>query len=170
TRSPAEGIETPTPSAITGNIPMGENSVTPIPKAPTASASSGQLNFCVVMAVSLCSPVRGKTFGADQTAIGTGKTANRLYFVIAEGKVEDVEILGHPGRFGGFRQNDDPLLDLPAQADLCSGFAMFRTDLRDQLITRNRAVGHAEITRQGGTGLSGKAQHSRLIEIWVNLN
>jgi len=38
---PACGIDTCTPSAITGSRPIGENSVVPMPNAPAASASSG---------------------------------------------------------------------------------------------------------------------------------
>ena len=45
TRSPAVGIETPMPPAITGSMPMGANSVVPIPNAPTANAATGQLSF-----------------------------------------------------------------------------------------------------------------------------
>ena len=40
---PACGIDTCTPSAITGSKPIGENSVVPMPKAPAASASSGSV-------------------------------------------------------------------------------------------------------------------------------
>ncbi len=40
---PALGIVTCTPSAITGSSPIGENSVVPMPNAPTASASSGSV-------------------------------------------------------------------------------------------------------------------------------
>lgn len=38
---PACGIDTCTPSAMTGSRPIGENSVVPMPNAPAASASSG---------------------------------------------------------------------------------------------------------------------------------
>jgi hypothetical protein len=37
-------MDTSTPAAITGSIPIGANSVTPIAKAPVANASNGQLN------------------------------------------------------------------------------------------------------------------------------
>jgi hypothetical protein len=38
---PAAGIETSTPLAMTGNNPIGENSVVPMPNAPIANASKG---------------------------------------------------------------------------------------------------------------------------------
>ena len=46
--SPAAGIDTCRSPAITGNMPIGANSVTPMPKAPTASAISPRLNFMIV--------------------------------------------------------------------------------------------------------------------------
>ncbi|KAG1454205.1 hypothetical protein G6F57_015557 [Rhizopus arrhizus] len=42
---PALGMDTFTPSAMTGSRPMGENSVTPMPNAPTASANNGRPAF-----------------------------------------------------------------------------------------------------------------------------
>jgi hypothetical protein len=41
----AVGIETAKSLAMTGNIPIGANSVTPMPKAPSAKASRGILIF-----------------------------------------------------------------------------------------------------------------------------
>ena len=45
-------METSTPSAMTGSRPIGENSVVPMPKAPIASASSGQLKLAAFVALS----------------------------------------------------------------------------------------------------------------------
>jgi len=42
---PAIGMETSTPLAIVGSNPIGENSVVPMPNAPTARANKGKLIF-----------------------------------------------------------------------------------------------------------------------------
>ncbi|MNI30106.1 hypothetical protein D3C81_1143650 [compost metagenome] len=48
---PAVGMLTPTPLAMTGNRPIGVNSVVPMAKAPTASASKAALEFMGVACV-----------------------------------------------------------------------------------------------------------------------
>src|SRR5882762_8153300 len=104
---PAVGIDTCTPSAMTGNSPIGLNSVVPMPNAPMASASSGQLKRrsassreiveTAVLIVNSSSfvPSRREASRADEATVRTGTPADRGHILIAQREIEDRDILGH---------------------------------------------------------------------------
>ena len=81
------------------------------------------------------------------------------HFLLCQGKVKNINISGDPGRIGGFRQDDDPLLYLETQNDLPGILMVFLRQRTDEWMLKQIFVSVAK----GIPGFQNYAVHGKQV-------